>query len=263
MRILIVEDNEISAGILESNLKQRRYESLIAYSGAEALQMLENYWDIALVVADIMMPDIDGLELVRRMQADTKCQEIPVIICSSLADADHVAQAARLGCRHYLLKPVDRVKFLLMVDRILASEKPRPVLGDRSQIQARYGLAPESMDQILKAFFELVAQSIGSLESSTCHAAVDSSPLDLKRLVEGSSTLGAQRLLTALKAWATNGEAALLPESEERASLLEELKLVRRAMEKPMEESIPSAGAMTPLPSQSSESGAATSISGN
>jgi CheY-like chemotaxis protein len=262
MRILIVEDNEISAGILESNLKQRRYESLIAYSGAEALQMLEAYWDICLVVADIMMPDIDGLELVRRMQADTKWREIPVIICSSLADASSVSQAVSLGCRHYLLKPVDRVKFLLMVDKIMVSEKPRSVLGDRAQIQSKYGISSESMDRILKTFFELVTQSIESLEPSNCQSE-NSSPINLQRLVEGSSTLGAQRLLAALKAWATGGEAALMPESEERASLLAELKLILRAMAKPMEKLIPSAGAIKPLASQNSESGASASISGN
>jgi CheY-like chemotaxis protein len=263
MRILIVEDNEISAGILESNLKQRRYESLIAGTGAEALQMLETYWDIGLVVADIMMPDIDGLELVRRMQADIRWREIPVIICSSLADAKSVSQAVSLGCRHYLLKPVERVKFLFMVDKIMTGEKPRPVLGDRAQIQAKYGLSSESMDQILKAFFELVAQSIESFEPSACNAAENSNPLDLKRLVEEATTLGAQRLLIALKAWATMGEAAFLPESEERASLLAELKLIRRALAKPMEQLIPSAGAMKPLASQSPDPDASVCISGN
>jgi CheY-like chemotaxis protein len=232
MRILIVEDNEISASILESNLKQRRYESLVAHSGTEALDMLETHWDICLVVADIMMPDIDGLELVRRMQTDAKLREIPVIICSSLADANYVSQAARLGCRHYLLKPVDRVKFLIMVDKIVASEKPRPVLGDRVQIQERYGLAPASMDQILKAFSELAKQSIEILAPSTCQAAENSTSLDFPKLVEGATTLGAQRLLTALKAYVTKGEAAFLPESEERALLLDELKLVCRAMVK-------------------------------
>jgi len=44
MRILIVEDNEISAGIIESNLRQRRYETIVARTGTEALKMLETYW---------------------------------------------------------------------------------------------------------------------------------------------------------------------------------------------------------------------------
>lgn len=232
MRILIVEDNEISASILESNLKQRRYESLVAHSGVEALDMLEAYWDIGLVVTDIMMPDIDGLELVRRMQADVKLREIPVIICSSMADADSVSKAVSLGCRHYLLKPVDRVKFLIMVDKIVASEIPRPVLGDPVQIQNRYGLSPESLDRILKTFSELAAQSIESLAPGTSQTTENSNSLDFKKLVEGATTLGAQRLLTALRAYVIKGEEAFLPESEERASLLAELKLVCRAIAK-------------------------------
>jgi CheY-like chemotaxis protein len=259
MRILIVEDNEISANILESNLKQRRYESLVARSGAEALEMLETYWDIGLVVADIMMPEIDGLELVRRMQADLKWREIPVIICSSLADASNVSEAARLGCRHYLLKPVDRVKFLIMVDKIVASEIPRPVLGDRAQIQEKYGLAPESLERVLKAFAELAAQSIECLSPGSSADAEGSGSLNFQRLVEGATTLGAQRLLTALKAYVTKGEAAFLPESEEKASLLAELKLVCRAIAKLS----PSANALNFPASQNGGFGAAASLPGN
>jgi sigma-B regulation protein RsbU (phosphoserine phosphatase) len=130
MRILIVEDNEISAGIMDSNLRQRNYETLLARTGSEALQLLDAHWDIGLVIADILLPEVDGLELVRRMREDSKWRDIPVIVCSSLADAEHVAKAARLGCRHYLLKPVERVKLLQLVDKILAGERARPVLGD-------------------------------------------------------------------------------------------------------------------------------------
>ena len=229
MRILIVEDNEISAAIMDSNLRQRNYETLVARTGNEALQLLDAHWDIGLVIADIMLPEVDGLELVRRMREDAKWQEIPVIVCSSLADAEHVAKAARLGCRHYLLKPVERVKLLQLVDKILTGEKAIPVLGDKKQIAAKYGLAAESLSRILSAFAQLVAENIAALQPDASGASGSAGTLNLARLAEGAVTLGAERLLTHVQSLQARGAGAV-PTPEERDTLLKELKLVERAL---------------------------------
>jgi CheY-like chemotaxis protein len=227
MRILIVEDNEITANILESNLHQRRYETVIAHTGTEALTALETHWDISLVIADIQIPEIDGLELVRRMREETAWRDIPVVICSSMADAEHVSLAARLGCKHYLLKPIDRVQLLLMVDKLIASEKPHPVLGDRTQIQSQYSLTSQALDAILHSFANLVDESITAMESS--QSTQDSSPLNLAKLAEGAVTLGAERLNVPLRAMQLKNPSTQ-PTSEERNSLLMELRLIKRAL---------------------------------
>jgi CheY-like chemotaxis protein len=229
MRILIVEDSEISAGILDSNLKQRRYETVVAYSGTEALQLLEQYWDIALVLADIMMPGMDGLDFVRRIREDPKWQDLPVIICTSLADAEHVGQAARLGCKHYLLKPVDRVQLLMMVDKILSKERPIPVLEDRNKIMAKYGLNAESLDLIFKSFTQLVDEHIAALDAVPPDTIIPEGCFNLARLAEAGVTLGAERLLIPVRALQAKGAQATIT-SEERNTLLAELKWVRRAL---------------------------------
>jgi len=229
MRILIVEDNEISASIMDSNLRQRNYETVVARSGNEALQQLEAHWDIGLVIADIMMPEVDGLELVRRMREDSKWKDIPVIVCSSLADAEHVAKAAQLGCRHYLLKPVERVKLLMLVDKILGSENATPVLSDKKKIAAKYGLSTESLSRILAAFAQLVSETIAALTQNSSTASEPVRIVNLARLTEGAVTLGAGRLLTSLQALQARGADAA-PTPEERDVLLKELKLVERAL---------------------------------
>jgi CheY-like chemotaxis protein len=226
MRILIVEDNEISAGILESNLRQRRYETTVARTGTEALKSLETYWDIGLALVDIMVPEMDGLELVRRMREDIIWHEIPVIICTSLADSEHVAAAARLGCRHYLLKPIDRVKLLMMADKLLSGYKQIPVFGDREQIAKKYGLSLESLDTLLGAFSKLVDENIVALTSSTGDNPVR---VDLVKLAEGAITFGAERLIVPIQTLQAKGAEAS-PAPEERNSLLAELKLIQRAL---------------------------------
>jgi CheY-like chemotaxis protein len=228
MRILIVEDNEISASIMDSNLRQRNYETVVAHSGSEALQMLDAHWDIGLVIADILLPEVDGLELVRRMREDSKWRDIPVIVCSSLADAEHVAKAARLGCRHYLLKPVERVKLLQLVDKILTGEKAIPILGDKKQIASKYGLSSESLARILNAFSQLVNESLVALTPDPS-SSTEPAPANIARLAEGAVTLGATRLLTSLQAILARGNDAA-PTPDERDLLFKELKLVERAL---------------------------------
>jgi CheY-like chemotaxis protein len=225
MRILIVEDNDISAGILESNLQQRHYETVVASTGTEALKMLETYWDIGLVIADIMVPEMDGLELVRHMREDPIWQDMPVIICTSLADSEHVGIAAKLGCRHYLLKPIDRVKLLMMVEKLLSGKKLVPVLGEHKQIAAQYGLSTPSLIQILKAFSQLVDESITTLTSNPSGIGRP----EIVRLAEGAVTLGAERLLMPVHALQAT-DSATIP-AEKSGALLVELKLIQRALE--------------------------------
>jgi CheY-like chemotaxis protein len=232
MRILIIEDNEISSSILESNLQQRHYETTVARTGTEALKFLETCWDIGLAIADIMVPEMDGLELVRRMREDPIWQEIPVIICTSLADSEHVAAAARLGCRHYLLKPIDRVKLLMMVEKLLSGRKVVPILGDRTQIATQYGLSAESINSLLQSFAKLIDATISALTSNLPETQDSDSRLSLARLAEGSVTLGAERLLIPLQAILSRGSDAT-PTVEERNSLSTELKLLQRFLTSP------------------------------
>jgi CheY-like chemotaxis protein len=229
MRILIVEDNEISASIMDSNLRQRNFDTVVAHTGSEALQILGAHWDIGLVIADIMLPEVDGLELVRRMRDNPKWRDIPVIVCSSLADAEHVAKAAQLGCRHYLLKPVERVKLLQLVDKILSGEKAVPILGDKKQIAAKYGLSQEALGQIMNAFAQLVNENLSALAPDEAGGADSAAPVNVARLAEGAVALGATRLLTLLQAIQARGNNTV-PTPDERDLLFRELKLVERAL---------------------------------
>lgn len=248
MRILIVEDNEITAGIIDSNLRQRNYETLVAKTGTEGLDLLENHWDVALVIADIMLPDLDGLELTRRMKENPKWQGIPVIVCTSSASAEHVSQAAKLGCRNYLLKPIDRVKLLMMVDRVLAGQKP--VLGDPAKIAEKFGLSLEALDGILQAFSQLVDESITALTPGTEKADAPAR-IDLAKLSEGAVTFRAERLLETLRAFQSKG--AEPPTPDECGALRNELTTVQRAL------SARRQGAHDPKPSVAPSEGKAES----
>jgi CheY-like chemotaxis protein len=230
MRILIVEDNDISAGILESNLRQRHYNTVIARTVPEALKHLTGSWDIGLALVDIMLPETDGLELVRKMRDDPMWQDIPVIICTSLADSSHVSEAARLGCRHYLLKPIDRVKLIMMVDKLLSGQQQVAILGDPQKVSAQYGLSSDALDRLYTAFANVVDESIAVLDPGPSGPSANSTRMDLAKLMEGAITLGAERLMAPVQALQARGFDAPTPASKEYNLILTELKLIQRAL---------------------------------
>ena len=129
-------------------LEKEGYSTIIARNGSEALSVLESTPGIQLVLADIMMPEMDGLDLLRKIKADRGLRNIPVIMTTSLANTKTVKKAALLGCHHYLAKPIDRDMLLFKVKEAMAKEKS-PV-RDKFFVMAK-------LDLDLKTYKELAA----------------------------------------------------------------------------------------------------------
>ena len=91
----------------------------------EALECLQSTPDIQLVITDIVMPEMDGLELLRTMKEHAEWKEIPVIMSTVLADLETVKKAAGMGCRDYVAKPIHPAQLI---------QKVRQALGDRRVI---------------------------------------------------------------------------------------------------------------------------------
>ncbi len=84
MNVLIVEDNPISATVLEHTLDKHGYDTITAHDGKQALTCLESHPEIDLVITDIVMPNSDGVELVRRIKERDEWNDIPILVCTSL-----------------------------------------------------------------------------------------------------------------------------------------------------------------------------------
>jgi DNA-binding response OmpR family regulator len=101
--VLVVEDTPICREPLISALKLKGFEAGGAEDGEKALKLIaEKLPD--LVLLDIMMPVVDGWEVLRKLREDPKTAKLPVILLTATADRDWVARAAKLGVREYLLK---------------------------------------------------------------------------------------------------------------------------------------------------------------
>ena len=119
-RILIVDDVKANVDILVEALRGE-YKLAVALDGASALRQIEkNPPD--LVLLDIVMPDLDGYEVCRRLRADEGTRELPVIFLSSLEDVKNKAQGFEVGGNDYLTKPFEVLEIKARVRSLLKAK---------------------------------------------------------------------------------------------------------------------------------------------
>ena len=117
-RILIVEDNDTDVRLLNDILETRGYNILQTGDGLEAIDLaLVNRPD--LILLDIQLPDISGLEVARRLKGDERSRRIPIIAVTAFAMAWHEREALDSGCDAYIAKPISIFSFLRTVELFL------------------------------------------------------------------------------------------------------------------------------------------------
>ena len=117
-KILIADDSEINRVLLMEILGDG-YEYLEAENGVRAVELLREHTDIALVLLDIMMPQMDGFDVLKVMRCYSWLDEIPVIMISAAKDTANIERAYDLGVADYMRRPFERVMVLRQVQNVL------------------------------------------------------------------------------------------------------------------------------------------------
>jgi hypothetical protein len=122
--ILLVEDNPVDVDLTLRAFARRKLINpvIVARDGEEALAFLPR-WEAGeprplVILLDLKLPRVDGLEVLARLKATPVSRDIPVVILTSSADDQDVAAAYRIGANSYIVKPVDFENFLEVADRI-------------------------------------------------------------------------------------------------------------------------------------------------
>src|ERR1700730_18823247 len=106
-QIMVVDDDQDTVAILAHHLQREGFVPIQANSGAQCLKMVhENEVDVILL--DLMMPDMDGFQVVKALRDDPETAEIPIIMITARDDMDARAEGMRLGVSDFLAKPVFR-----------------------------------------------------------------------------------------------------------------------------------------------------------
>jgi len=117
-RILVVEDNEINMYLCSRILKSSGYEVIEARSGEEGVELtIKEKPD--LILMDIQLPGIDGLETTKRIRKSEANGEIPIIALTSYAMAGDREKALKAGCTGYIEKPINPDTFMSEIEKYL------------------------------------------------------------------------------------------------------------------------------------------------
>ena len=117
--ILVVDDNPDSITILQSILETRGYGVLVAESGQEALRVANGVQRPDLVLLDVMMPEMNGLEVLQKLKESHGTAKIPVILVTAKTHDDDVLSGYQYGADYYITKPFTAKQLLYGIDLVL------------------------------------------------------------------------------------------------------------------------------------------------
>jgi len=120
-KILIVEDNDLNLKLFRDLLGANGYTTFETREGIEAIAMTRNVQP-DLIIMDIQLPEISGLDVTRKIKADPAMRHIPVIAVTAFAMKDDEDKIMRAGCEAYLSKPIAIDDFLRTIRRFLEPE---------------------------------------------------------------------------------------------------------------------------------------------
>jgi adenylate cyclase len=173
-RLLVVDDNELNRDILARQLSRDGHEVALASGGREALQHLADH-DVELVLLDLFMPDIDGYEVLERMKADSRWQQIPVIVLSAGGNTDGFVRCIEAGAEDYLAKPANPV---LLRSRTSASLERKRLRDREKEYLEQIRIERDKSDKLLLNILPVpIAERLKAGEETIADAVNDATVL--------------------------------------------------------------------------------------
>ena len=172
-RLLVVDDDSTNRLVLKGALTAQGYDVVVAEDGLRALMIMRKDKAIDLVMLDVMMPEMNGMEVLRFMKGESELNHIPVVMISAVDDSDQIAICLELGAEDYLSKPFNPAILKARVSSSLSRKRWRDfershlgkvVEGEAKSDQLISSLLPRDIANRLKAGEQHIA---GSYPQST------------------------------------------------------------------------------------------------
>ena len=156
-KLLLVDDNVSNIALLKALLEDDGYEHIYTATGAiEAYEILENE-SIDIILMDIYMPEIDGLEATQAIKSNAKYSDIPIIIVTAKDDDETLKQSFDLGACDFIRKPINKVELLSRVSNILSSQEKDALIIQHSRFDA--------MEEIIGMLAHQWRQPLGTINA--------------------------------------------------------------------------------------------------
>src|SRR5712692_1195616 len=202
-RILVVDDVDINVKLLGAKLASEYFDVLTAYDGAAALRLCAAEQP-DLVLLDVMMPEMDGFEVCRRLKADPATSHIPVVMVTALSDAADRLAGLEAGADDFLTKPVNDIALFARVRSLVRLKRMMEELRLREEVCGRFAQLPggEPSEDLRPARILLVednklaaariAETLGAMASeliqvTSCEAAAERLDGTIELMIIGMS----------------------------------------------------------------------------
>ena len=152
-RILLADNESVTLKYLGKSLKSHHYDYEIATNGLEILEKVKTY-DPDLILLDIGMPEMDGLEVCKRLKADPNAQHIPIILLTDPADKKLRAKAISAGANDFLAKPVDELELMVRTRNLLRAKEMERFL--RTTHELSHQEVEEKTKQIKEGYVDTI-----------------------------------------------------------------------------------------------------------
>lgn len=121
-KILVIEDENHIWKIIEYKLKKENHELVWADDGLKAIEILKEMRP-DLIISDVMVPYMDGIQILKKIKSDDELKSIPVIMLTSKAQEKDVLAGLQLGAQDYIAKPFSPAELILRVNNSLKQNK--------------------------------------------------------------------------------------------------------------------------------------------
>ena len=128
--VLVADDEPHIGRIIKMKLEQGPFRVSIAYDGEEALNFINTEEQIDLVVLDLMMPKLSGLDVLKQVRDQERFKSLPCIILTAGGDAKHERDALALGATQFLTKPFSPKKLYALVARLTGAPDEAGITGE-------------------------------------------------------------------------------------------------------------------------------------
>jgi DNA-binding NtrC family response regulator len=188
-RILIVDDDPGQRSLLDSFLRSQGFDTVVAASGEQALQLLREQ-QFGMMISDVRMPGLSGLETLRRARQENAV--LPVLLVTAYADIREAVGAMRDGALNYLAKPIDLDELLATVRQVTGLSKSAPVRFSAEQELPVHVVANSPLMQAVFHDASLIAAS------------------ESRVLITGESGVGKEVLADVIHAWSARNAGPLV-----------------------------------------------------
>lgn len=123
-KILIAEDDRISQKLAVKIVEELGHTAFVSPNGKHAYESLMTNSGFDLLLTDIMMPEMDGRQLIQTLRGDQRFNKLPIIIMSAVVGLNDISNLLKLGATRFLAKPLERTELEDYITRCINAEKP-------------------------------------------------------------------------------------------------------------------------------------------